>query len=64
MRQFLADGASTACVWALRDAIPARRFYEHHGAEYATEKFEHHRAGYDRVIVGYVWRDLKRRFAA
>jgi L-amino acid N-acyltransferase YncA len=28
MCQFLTSGASSACVWTLRDAIPARRFYE------------------------------------
>ena len=62
MRQFVKDGANSACVWALRDAMPARRFYEHHGAQFAAEKLEHHDAGYDRVIVGYVWPDLKRQF--
>lgn len=62
MRQFLADGASTACVWALRDAGPARRFYEHHGAQFVAEKLEHHWAGYHRVIVAYVWPDLRRCF--
>jgi len=57
-RQFLASGASSACVWALRDAIPARRFYENQGAEFAAEKLDD-RGDYQRVLVGYVWRDLR-----
>lgn len=64
MRQFLAGGATSACVWALRDALPACQFYEHHGAQYIAEKLEYHRAGYDRVIIGYVWPDLKRQFGS
>ena len=63
MRQFLADGANSACVWTLRDAVPARRFYEHQGAQIADEKSEHH-DGYDRVIVGCVWTDLGRHFGS
>lgn len=63
MDQFVASGAASACVWALRDAIPARRFYEHHGAEFAAEKVEN-RDGYERVVVGYVWRDLRQGFGA
>lgn len=59
IRQFLADGGTSACVWALRDALPARRFYEHHGAQFAAEKIEHHRDGYDCASVGYVWPDLR-----
>lgn len=61
MRQFLADGANSACVWTLRDATPARRFYEYHGAQFAAEKVEH-RGDYERVVAGYVWPDLRRQF--
>jgi L-amino acid N-acyltransferase YncA len=61
LQQFLALGASSACVWALRDAVPARRFYEHHGAQFAAEKLEN-RGDYERVVAGYVWRDLRRQF--
>lgn len=63
MRQFLADGTNSACVWALRDAVPARRFYEHHGAQFAAEKLEN-RGDYERSLVGYVWRDLRLLFCA
>jgi L-amino acid N-acyltransferase YncA len=63
VRQFLAVGANSACVWALRAAVPARRFYEQCGAQFAGEKLEHHSAGYDRVIVGYVWPDLQQQFS-
>ena len=59
---FLAQGASSACVWTLREAQPARRFYESVGAQLAAEKLEH-RPGYDRVLVGYIWPDLKRSFS-
>lgn len=63
MHQFLAEGASSACVWALRDATPARRFYEHHGARFEAEKPED-RGDYQRVVVGYVWPDLREQFPA
>jgi len=42
MRQFLASGASSACVCA----IPALMFYEHNGGRFAAEKVE------DRGIIG------------
>ena len=58
MADFLSQGASSASVWTLRDAQPARRCYESHGAQLAAEKLEQ-RPGYDRVLVGYIWPDLK-----
>jgi L-amino acid N-acyltransferase YncA len=61
VHDFLAQGRSSACVWTLRDASPARHFYESLGAQLAAEKIEH-RPAYDREIVGYVWPDLRRSF--
>src|SRR5690348_18411409 len=62
MRQFLASGASSACVWTLRDAIPARMFYEHIGARFAAEKVE------DRGIISgsswdIWWADIRTQFS-
>jgi L-amino acid N-acyltransferase YncA len=59
---FLVQGASSACVWTLRDAQPARRFYESVGAQLAAEKLER-RPGYDRVLVAYIWPNLERSFS-
>jgi L-amino acid N-acyltransferase YncA len=56
---FRAQGASSACVWTLREATVARLFYESTGAEFAVERLEQ-RPGYERTLVGYVWRDLRR----
>jgi len=60
MCQFLTSGASS-CVWTLRDAIPARRFYEYHHARFACEEVERNE-DYQRTLVGYVWPDLRQQF--
>jgi L-amino acid N-acyltransferase YncA len=62
VRDFVAQGAVSAGVWALRDNDSARRFYESFGAEAVAEKVE--RLGdYEIVEVGYAWRDLRRAFS-
>ena len=57
IRDFLAGGANSASVWMLRDNLPARRFYERHGAQFVTEKVQRF-SGYDRALVGYIWLNL------
>ena len=58
---FLEQGHGSACVWTLRDARPARGFYENFGAQFAIEKLER-RPGYQQMVVGYIWPDLGRAF--
>lgn len=62
VKDFLAQRATSASVWTLREATIARRFYESMGAQSADEKVEH-RPGYDRMMVGYVWDNLKQAFS-
>jgi L-amino acid N-acyltransferase YncA len=59
---FLLQGTTSAGAWVLEDNHPARRFYESLGAQLATEKVSH-RAGYDLIVVGYIWTDLRRSFS-
>jgi hypothetical protein len=62
MEDFLRDGHNSACVWTLRDAKPARSFYESFGAQFMTEMLQS-RPDYDRWVVGYIWPDLRKAFA-